>query len=74
MGGEPSHSEEVNDMPIVQIEMLEGRTVEQKRLLAQKLTEVIAEVLNCPPTAVSIIMRDMERHNYATGGKLKAGQ
>lgn len=59
-------------MPFVQIEMLEGRTVEQKRALAEKLTEVISEVLNCPPTAVSIIMRDMPKTNYASGGKLRA--
>lgn len=59
-------------MPFVQIELLEGRTVEQKRALAEKLTEVISEVLNCPPTAVSIIMRDMPKYNYASGGKLRA--
>jgi len=30
-------------MPIIQIDMLEGRTVEQKRNLVQKVTEVVCE-------------------------------
>lgn len=67
-------AEGVRTVPIVQIEMLEGRTVEQKRALAEKLTEVICETLHCPATAVSIIMRDMSPSNYATGGKLRVDQ
>ncbi len=67
-------AEGVKIMPIVQIEMLAGRTVEQKRALAEKLTQVISETLNCPPTAVTIIMRDMPPTNYATGGKLRIDQ
>jgi 4-oxalocrotonate tautomerase len=57
-------------MPIVQIELIEGRTVEQKRVLAEKVTKAIVESLNCPETAVSIIMRDMRTDNYAKAGKL----
>jgi 4-oxalocrotonate tautomerase len=57
-------------MPIVQIELIEGRTVEQKRVLAEKVTKAIVESLNCPETAVSIIMRDMKTDNYAKAGKL----
>lgn len=58
-------------MPIVQVELLEGRTVEQKRALAEKVTEAITEVLDCPASAVSIIIRDMPATNYASGGKLR---
>jgi len=57
-------------MPIVQIELIEGRTLEQKRVLAEKVTKAIVESLNCPETAVSIIMRDMKPDNYAKAGKL----
>lgn len=57
-------------MPILQIELLVGRTEEQKRLLAAKVTEAVVEALNCPPDVVTIIMRDMPRENYASGGKL----
>lgn len=57
-------------VPIVQIELLEGRTVEQKRQLVAKVTEAITESLGVPADAVRIILRDMERHNFAHAGKL----
>ncbi len=57
-------------MPIVQIEILEGRTVEQKRVLVDKVTEAIVESLGTTPEKVSIIIRDMPKTNYATAGKL----
>lgn len=57
-------------MPIVQIDMMTGRTVEQKKELVKKVTEVIAETANCPKDAVSIIIRDMEPENYGHGGEL----
>ena len=59
-------------MPIVQIEILEGRTVEQKRAIADKVTKAIMEAISCPADAVSIIIRDMPRENYAKGGVLAA--
>lgn len=57
-------------MPIVQIDLIEGRTLEQKRILAEKVTKAIVESLNCPETAVSIIMREMKTDNFAKAGKL----
>jgi 4-oxalocrotonate tautomerase len=57
-------------MPIVQIDLIEGRTLEQKRVLAEKVTKAIVESLNCPETAVSIIMREMKTDNFAKAGKL----
>lgn len=59
-------------MPIVQIELLEGRTTEQKRAIADKVTKAIMEAINCSADAISIIMRDMPRENYAKGGVLAA--
>ncbi len=61
-------------MPIVQIEIIEGRTVEQKREMVKRVTEAIVNSLQVPPAAVSIIIRDMEKHNYANGGVLRADQ
>lgn len=57
-------------MPIVQIELLEGRTVEQKRILAEKVTQAIVESIGAPPENVSIIIRDMAKENFAKAGKL----
>jgi 4-oxalocrotonate tautomerase len=57
-------------MPIVQIDFVDNRTVEQKRAMAQKITEAICETAKCPPEAVTIIIRDLPRHNFAKAGVL----
>ena len=56
-------------MPIVTVEMWEGRTVEQKKKLVEGITSVIAN-MGVPPEAVHIIIKDNPKHNWATGGKL----
>lgn len=57
-------------MPIVQVDMMKGRTVEQKKEMVKKVTEALVETVGCPPEAVSIIIRDMEPENYGNGGQL----
>lgn len=57
-------------MPIVQIAFLAGRTLDQKRCLAEKVTAAVAESLDCPPDAVRIIFREMKEEDFARGGKL----
>ena len=59
-------------MPILQVEILKGRTVEQKREMVKKVTDAITETLNCPKEAVRIIIREMESENFAKAGVLKA--
>lgn len=58
-------------MPILQIELIKGRSVEQKRAMIEKVTEAVCETVNCPKEAVSIIIREMETENYAHGGVLQ---
>lgn len=58
-------------MPIIQVEMLKGRTLEQKRALVEKVTQAVVETANCPKEAVKIIIREMEFENYAESGVLK---
>ena len=57
-------------MPIVTIELIEGRTVDQKREMAKKITEVIKEVAKVKEDAVEIIFHDMKKENFAKAGKL----
>lgn len=58
-------------MPIVQIDFLKGRTLEQKRALAKKVTEAIVETANCPAEAVKIIIREMPPEHLSEGGVLR---
>ena len=57
-------------MPIVTIELIEGRTVDQKREMAKKITDVIKEVAKVKEDAVEIIFHDMKKKNYSKAGKL----
>ena len=61
-------------MPIIQVEMLKGRTVEQKRAMVEKVTQAVAETVNCPKEAVKIIIREMDLENFAQGGVLKCDE
>jgi 4-oxalocrotonate tautomerase len=57
-------------MPTYHIEMLEGRTIAQKKKLAEEITRVTVEVLGGSPESVDILITDVKRENWATGGKL----
>jgi 4-oxalocrotonate tautomerase len=57
-------------MPVVTINMLEGRSVEQKRDLVMKMTQVITETINTKPEKVKIIIHEMSKENYAAAGIL----
>jgi 4-oxalocrotonate tautomerase len=57
-------------MPIVQINMLEGRTEEQKADLVREVTSALCRTVNTSPEKVRIIINDMPLNNYAVGGVL----
>lgn len=57
-------------MPTIHVEMFAGRTVEQKRALAAALTEACVKAIGATPESVDIIIRDVERHDWATAGQL----
>jgi 4-oxalocrotonate tautomerase len=57
-------------MPTIRVELFEGRTVEQKRALAQALTEATVRTLGGSADAVDVIFVDVQRHDWATGGVL----
>ncbi|MCM3636428.1 4-oxalocrotonate tautomerase [Sporosarcina luteola] len=56
-------------MPIVTVKMIEGRTDEQKRNLCEKVSAVVAETTGAPIQNVSVIIEEMSKNHYATGGK-----
>ncbi len=57
-------------MPSYHLEMFEGRTQEQKKKLVQEITRVTVEVLGCSVEAVDIVITEVAKENWATGGKL----
>lgn len=59
-------------MPYVNIYLLDGRTVEQKREMADKITAVISEVGKVPKELVHILFMDLPKTNIAKGGVLQS--
>jgi 4-oxalocrotonate tautomerase len=57
-------------MPTYHVEMMEGRTIEQKKKLVAEITRVSVEVLGGVADSVDVIITDIKRENWATGGKL----
>ena len=57
-------------MPVVTIDMWEGRTIEQKKQLVEGITSVVKEKLGVSPEHLTIIIKDNPKHNWASGGKL----
>ena len=57
-------------MPTIRAELFAGRSVEQKRALAKALTEAAVATLGGSPDGVDVILVDVQRHDWATGGTL----
>jgi 4-oxalocrotonate tautomerase len=60
------------DMPDVHISWLEGRTTEQKRKVAERITQVLQEEAGAKPESTHIVFVDIPQANFASGGKLVA--
>ncbi len=59
-------------MPHIQITMLKGRTIEQKRKLVERVTDALAEEAKTPKEGVVVTIVEVEREDYARGGVLMA--
>ena len=57
-------------MPTINIQLFEGRTPEQKRALVKSITEATCTSLRCHSSSVEIILHEIKRENWATGGTL----
>lgn len=57
-------------MPTIRVDLLEGRTVEQKRAFAEAVTEVVVKTLGGSADTVDVIFTDIAKHDWATAGKL----
>ncbi len=59
-------------MPVVQVTMLTGRSADQKRKLAQRLTDVMVEEAGAHREAVIVTFHEVPKESYASGGLLIA--
>lgn len=57
-------------MPIIQVNLLKGRSPDVKRKYAADLTKMTCENFDVTPDKVRIIFHDMEPHDIAVAGVL----
>ena len=57
-------------MPTIRVELMEGRTPEQKKNLVEALTQAVVDTLGGKAESVDVLLFDIKRSDWATGGKL----
>jgi len=57
-------------MPIVRINMFEGRSLAKKRFMADEISKIVAEVCDVDQAGVHVLFEEMSRDNWARGGTL----
>ena len=58
-------------MPVVTIEWYEGRSADQKREIAEKLTELLVDVGKTTPDQVWVRFVDSPKSEWAIGGEIQ---
>lgn len=58
-------------MPIIDVSLLEGRTLEQKTALMRELTDVTERVLGVPRESIRVLLREVPPEHWAVGGVAK---
>ncbi|MBI2768058.1 MAG: 4-oxalocrotonate tautomerase [Burkholderiales bacterium] len=57
-------------MPTLRVELMEGRTAEQKKNLVKALTQAVVDTLGSKAESVDVLLFDIKRGDWATGGEL----
>ena len=57
-------------MPVIQVTMSQGRTVEQKRELVSVLTKEAARILKTRDEAIRILIYEVSKENWGDAGVL----
>ena len=58
-------------MPIIRVEVWEGRSLEQKRRIARELTDTLVRIIDCDPATVRVLIDEYSTENWAVGGTLR---
>ncbi|NLD48504.1 MAG: 4-oxalocrotonate tautomerase family protein [Clostridiaceae bacterium] len=57
-------------MPVVDITMWKGRTVQQKSELAKSITDEMVRIFKVKEDSVQVIYHEIEKENWVIGGKI----
>jgi len=56
-------------MPMIRVEMMPGRTPDQKRALAKALTDAFIDTAGGKPESVHVVLAEVEPDAWAVGGE-----
>ena len=59
-------------MPMIRVEMLPGRTPDQKRALAKEITDSFVRTCGGKPESVQIVIAEVAPDHWATAGVMLA--
>ncbi|GLX92199.1 4-oxalocrotonate tautomerase [Herbidospora galbida] len=59
-------------MPNITVELLSGRTMDQRRDFVAAVTEAAVDILKARPEAVRIVYWEIEKSDVANGGVLES--
>lgn len=59
-------------MPIIHVELVEGRTFEQKKKLGEAITNATVDIVGVPKEAVKVIFTDMKNDNFMEAGVMRS--
>ena len=57
-------------MPIIRVEMWEGRSLDQKRQLVEALSKETARIAGCDIASVYVVIDEVKKENWGAGGML----
>lgn len=57
-------------MPIIRVEMWEGRSLDQKRELVGVLTKEMARIAKCTADSVYVVIEEVKKENWGVSGQL----
>ena len=57
-------------MPVIRVEMWEGRTKDQKKELVEILSKETARIASCSIESVYVIIEEVKKENWGAGGQL----
>ncbi|MBI2276428.1 MAG: 4-oxalocrotonate tautomerase family protein [Dechloromonas sp.] len=56
-------------MPFAQIQLMEGRSEDQKRAVIEKVTAALVEAVGAPIETVRVIITEIPKAHWGIGGK-----
>ena len=57
-------------MPVIRVEILQGRSVEQKRELVDVLARETARIINCNEDSIYVVIDEYHKDNWSVGRQL----